>query len=265
MVIRALCRLLPEGFRARQGAEWTGDLVALSPSGSGTRWRYLLAAAWTLPALRAHAGKAAVDRPPTMVAPSLPVTTLTRVVLVGLGLPVLAWLIAVPLRYYLLDVPARIAPYSHMPFDPKDLWPMDGPFILLVPLWVLLGLGAWAMMFDWMLVAWVGMAAAVLGSAQRGAGWKHRLASSVIGAAIAIIAIAGFRTRQELGPVFSPEPGKGLTAVALGGIAVIIGLGVRGVSGRSRIAMVLAGLIAIAIFAWHQTPTGLAMIYWYMD
>ncbi len=109
LVLRAavwvLSQLLPAGFRARQQAEWTGDLIALSASGAGGRWRYLFAAAWTLPSLRAHAQHPGVDRPQAIVPmPTISVTALKRVVLVGLGVPVVVWLLSVPLRYYLLDV-----------------------------------------------------------------------------------------------------------------------------------------------------------------
>lgn len=52
-VLAVLVRLLPAGFRDRQRAEWSADLADLATEGTTARWRYLLAAAWTLPALRA--------------------------------------------------------------------------------------------------------------------------------------------------------------------------------------------------------------------
>ena len=148
-----------------------------------------------------------------------------------------------------------------MPFDPKDLWPIDAPFIAFVPLWVGLSLGALAMIFDWMLVTWVGLTALVLGPAQRGAGWKHRVVSGLIGVALVVSAL----TTSRIGMLLSPDRGIGLAPAALGSIATIIGVSVRGVSGRVRATIVLIGLIAIAIFAWHHTPIGLAMLSWYMD
>ncbi len=261
-VVWMLCRLLPAGFRARQQAEWSGDLVALSGGGAGARWRYLLAAAWTLPALRAHAKKAGIDRPIAMVIPSPPVATLVRIVLVGLGLPVLSWLIAIPLRYVLLDVPARLESYSGMPFDPKDLWPMQGPLIVLVPVWIILSFGAYAIIFDWMLVTWIGLLVAVLGAAQRGVGWMHRVVSGLIGVTLVAGALTISRTYDLLMP-FSARPA--LAAAALGGGAVIVGVSVRRVSLRKRVTMVLTGLTAIAIFAWHYTSVGMAMLSWFMD
>ena len=50
----ALAVLLPGGFRDRQRDEWLGDLLALSEAGAGqgTRLRYLMGAACTLPSLR---------------------------------------------------------------------------------------------------------------------------------------------------------------------------------------------------------------------
>ncbi|GIH02578.1 hypothetical protein Rhe02_06450 [Rhizocola hellebori] len=264
-MIAVLSRLLPAGFRDRQRAEWTGDLVELSAAGARARWRYLFAAAWTLPALRAHAGKPGVDRPTTIVPPSLTATLLVQKILVGLGLPVVCWLIAVPFRYFLLDIPARLAPDSGMPFDPKDLWPIDGPFIFLMPLWVVLSFGAWALIFDWMLVGWLGVTALLLGLTQRGAGWRSRATSGLIGAAVVAIALQGLGVRIGLGSGSSPYQGMGLATAVLGGVAIIAGVSMRGISRRSRVLVLLTGLAAVTIYFWNQTPMGIDMITWYMD
>lgn len=256
-----LCRLLPEGFRARQHAEWTGDLIAMSGSGAGARRRYLLAAAWTLPALRAHARKPGVDRPHAIVPPTVPVTTLVRLILIGLGLPVLSWLIAIPTRYYLLDVPGRIA--GSMPFDPKELWPMDGPFIVLVPLWVALMLGAWAVIFSSMLLTWIGLTAAVLAAAERRADRRFR---EILGIAGLVVVVAGIANGYVgLLQVSDSPVDRGLASAGLGAVAVLVGFGARGLTRRRRAIVVLTGLAAIAIFAWHQTPTGEAMLNWHLD
>lgn len=50
VIARMLARMLPREFRDRQRAEWTADLLDLPRA---DRARYLLAAAWTLPELRA--------------------------------------------------------------------------------------------------------------------------------------------------------------------------------------------------------------------
>jgi hypothetical protein len=50
IAVAVLARLLPAGFRDRQRAEWEADLLDLSRR---QRLRYLVAAAWTLPELRA--------------------------------------------------------------------------------------------------------------------------------------------------------------------------------------------------------------------
>ncbi|BEL02578.1 hypothetical protein Q0Z83_007690 [Actinoplanes sichuanensis] len=50
IAVATLARLLPTGFRDRQRAEWSADLLELSRR---QRVRYLLSAAWTLPELRA--------------------------------------------------------------------------------------------------------------------------------------------------------------------------------------------------------------------
>ncbi|WP_203827409.1 hypothetical protein [Actinoplanes palleronii] len=61
-VLAVLARLLPPGFRQRQRAEWAADLAELAPAGPATRWRYLLAAAWTLPRLRSALRPAGLPR-----------------------------------------------------------------------------------------------------------------------------------------------------------------------------------------------------------
>lgn len=50
ITVAALVRLLPAGFRHRQHAEWTADLLDLD---GRQRLRYVASAAWTLPELRA--------------------------------------------------------------------------------------------------------------------------------------------------------------------------------------------------------------------
>jgi hypothetical protein len=61
--VAALAALLPVGFRDRQKAEWTADLTDLASAGAVVRWRYLMAALWTLPKLRSlvRSGEAATS------------------------------------------------------------------------------------------------------------------------------------------------------------------------------------------------------------
>jgi hypothetical protein len=59
ITVAVLTRLLPAGFRQRQHAEWTADLLDLD---GRQRLRYVASAAWTLPELRAviRAGRPAL-------------------------------------------------------------------------------------------------------------------------------------------------------------------------------------------------------------
>jgi hypothetical protein len=138
---------------------------------------------------------------------------------------------------------------------------MEGPFIVLLPLWIVFSLGAWALILDWMLVAWVGLTAAVLGPAQPRAGWKHRVVSGLIGVGLMVSALSIARVTH----VFFPSSRPGLAAAALGGIAIIIGVSARGISRLKRSTVLLTGLTAIAVFALHYTSLGMAMLSWYMD
>lgn len=264
-VVWVLCRLLPEGFRARQQAEWSGDLIALSANGSAARWRYLFAAAWTLPSLRAHARRAGLDRPETIVPASVPVKALARVIIIGLGAPVVAWLISVPLRWYVLDVPSRLA--STRAFDPKDLWPMDGVWAWLAPLWFALHLGAWTMTFGMLLLVWIGATAAVLGPLQRGATGRQRFYTTLFGMAVMVLGgplFAGISmVSSSQGSVMLLD--QGLAAGVVGTVGVVTGLLASGLSRRSRVAVLAVSLMAIAIFAFHLTPLGQAMFNWLMD
>ncbi|WP_020519679.1 hypothetical protein [Catelliglobosispora koreensis] len=264
-----LCRFLPEGFRNRQRDEWTGDLIAIGATG---QWRYLFSAAWTLPALRAHAGKPGVDRPHTIVLPTpLSVITLYRVVLIGLGLPVISWLIAIPFRYYLLDIPGIFAAMAQQqyagPFDPKDLWPMDGPFVVLIPLWVLLMMGAWAVIMSWLMVTWMGIATLIAGTARRRTGARYRVVTALIGIAVAAAAITLGNAGRELGwiPDTFRLMDEGMTAAFIGVLAIIFGFGASGLNKRRRVIAIVIGLLAIGIHAWHYTEIGQAMLNWHLD
>ena len=259
-VVWMLCRLLPAGFQARQRAEWTGDLIALSTAGAAARSRYLFAAAWTLPSLRAHARRAGFDRPQTTVSASVPIRTLVRILIVGLGVPLVSWLIWVPARWYLLDVPGRFS--TGQTFDPKELWPAEGTWAVLQPLWIALHLSSYTVVMGSFLVAWIGISTAVLGPLQRGATGKQRFLTTLLG--VATIAF---------GPalwVILPMSGQsavdgGLTTAIVGTIAVVTAINARGLTRRSRVAALTLGFAGIAIFVFHLTALGRAMFSWLLD
>ena len=107
LAVAALTLLLPSGFRDRQRAEWTADLMTL-PTGPVA-----------IPVRRRpDPPRAARRRPPGRPVPRpdrrrprppAPCGAPARVLLAGLGWPVLSWLLLVPLPYFLFDIPGRIA------------------------------------------------------------------------------------------------------------------------------------------------------------
>lgn len=264
-----LCRLLPVGFRARQRSEWTGDLIAIGGGAAIARWRYLFAAAWTLPALRAQVYRSGLDSPRpggSAVRASVAVEMITKVLYVGLGLPVLSWFIAIPFRYVLLDIPGR---FAHMqenprPFDPMDLWPVDGPFVVLIPLWVALSLGAWAALIGPLMSTFVAFVATLVNPKYMGASRFQRVVWAVLGAALLMI-ITVLTFLSDLVPVLRYAIDRGLSAGLYGCLTVLAAVALRGLSRRRRMALVLVGLGGIAVFVTHQTAVGEAMLSWYLD
>lgn len=262
-MVWVLCRFLPDGFRGRQRGEWTGDLLAMADAGAA-RWRYLLAAAWTLPALRAHARSVGADASTPALRPGLRVTTLARALLLGLGAPVLSWLIAVPVRYYLLDVPGRLAnKYGDVPVDPKELWPTDGALVVLTPLWIALTLLTLVVWIGPLLLCAIGMAIAAVGPIQRGASHRYRLTAGLVG--LAVVVLAAVVAVVALALVADYVADLGVVAALLGCLAIGLALRARGLILPTRLALVLIGCLAIAVYVTHQTAAGEAMLVWFMD
>ncbi|MFF5228694.1 hypothetical protein [Dactylosporangium sp. NPDC000521] len=250
LAVATLALLLPAAFRDRQRAEWTADLLTL-PAG---RWRYLFGAARTLPALRAAAHRAGLARGPAAVA-SFPSDALARTLLAGLGWPVLSWLLMVPLPYFLFDIPGRIAAGGG-PADPKDLWPSGALFVVLLPLILVLTLGAYvALAGGWLLAASIGLAGAAVGVGLR------RLWLAGAGLALAATALLAV-TVADL-PLFNADPGYG--AALLGTTAVALGLWSRTLTRWQRRRLLTIGLAAAAVLAAHHTTLGAAMHAWYLD
>ncbi|MEV0129878.1 hypothetical protein AB0H83_15635 [Dactylosporangium sp. NPDC050688] len=249
LAVAVLAVLLPSGFRDRQRAEWTADLMTL-PTG---RWRYLFGAARTLPALRAAARRAGLSRgPAAAVRASLALAAPARILLAGLGWPVLSWLLVVPLPYFVFDIPDRIARTGVV--DPKSLWPGGVLFWVLLPLMLALTFGAYvALAGGWLLAATVGLAGAAVGAACR------RIWLAVAGLALATLALLAI-TVVGL-PMYDP----GYGAALLGTVAVGLGLWGRSLGRWQRGWLVVVGLAAAAVLVAHHTTLGAAMHAWYLD
>jgi hypothetical protein len=250
LAVAALTLLLPRGFRDRQRAEWTADLMSMSTA----RWRYLFGAARTLPALRAAARRAGLSRGPAAAVASTPgaLAAPARVLFIGLGWPVLSWLLLVPIPYLLYDIPSHLAGSV----DPKSLWPDGALFWVLFPLIVTLTFGAYvALAGGWLLAATIGLAGAVVGAGAR------RLWFAVAGLALATVALLTGTAGNV--PPFDADPGYG--AALLGTVAVGLGLWGRSLGRWRRGALVTIGLVAVAVLVAHHTSTGAAMHTWFLD
>ncbi|MDG6103503.1 hypothetical protein Daura_35595 [Dactylosporangium aurantiacum] len=251
LAVAALALLLPGGFRDRQRAEWTADLMTL-PAG---RWRYLSGAARTLPALHAAARRAGLARGPAVAGPApLALAAPARILLAGLGWPVLSWLLVVPLPYFVFDIPDRIARTGVV--DPKSLWPGGVLFWVLLPLILALTFGAYvALAGGWLLAATIGLAGAAVGAACRRI-WLAVAGLALAAAALLAVTVAGL-------PMFDADPGYG--AALLGTVAVGLGLWGRSLGRWQRGWLVTVGLAAAAVLAAHHTTLGAAMHAWYLD
>jgi hypothetical protein len=222
------------------------------------RWHYLLGAARTLPALRAAARRAGLSHGPAAAAyaPGA-LTAPAQILLAGLGWPVLSWLLLVPLRYVLFDVPGRIASTGG-PVDPKSLLPSGALFWVLLPVILALTFGAYvAYAGGWLLAATVGLAGVAVGV-------RHRRAHlAVAGVGLATVALlAGVPMFSGAAPL-DADPGYG--AALLGTVAVGLGLWGRSLGRRRRGWLIAVGLAAAAVLAAHHTTAGAAMHTWFLD
>jgi hypothetical protein len=176
----------------------------------------------------------------------------------GLGLPVLGWFVACLGPYVLLDMPGRIAGGGELPFDPKDVYPTDGVFIVLEPVWIAMFVLGWlAMLGLGPLFGFIGFVALVVAAARRGVTWQHRLAAAGAGVALLAAAFGGF-----LGQSFTDLGG---TAALLGLLAGGLGVAGRGLPRGQRIALCVLCGAALAVFGVLNSPMGDPLLNWYQD
>ncbi|WP_127500948.1 hypothetical protein [Actinoplanes solisilvae] len=255
-----LAAALPAGFRDRQRGEWTSDLDELGP---GARLSYLLGALRTLPGLRRsvlrHSGAGS----------GLPAVRLTgagigaRILLYGLLGPVLSWILMVPVRYYALDVPSRIAGGT-ADYDPKSLWPLAGTPGWTMPIWVALYLAAWvAVLGVLFLLPWVVMTGS-LSVLRRGRARRGLLAAVAVTAAVALVGAMWSLSTGALPFDLAGVNGIRTTGV-LGLVAVLCAVRVRDLTRRARTGLAVVGTAAAGMAVWTATPAGQAVLWWFMD
>ncbi|MER7007132.1 hypothetical protein ABT297_29405 [Dactylosporangium sp. NPDC000555] len=259
VLMAAFGTALPAHFRARQRAEWAADLADLAREGRPTdRWRYLLAAAWTLPSLRAVARRAQVDGPRSVSSPALPTTRmLAWVVAISLGWTVLSWLLVMA-GPYTFEVPARQA--AGIDSDPKTMWPGGDPSLPL-PLRVALVLGAYAAIgLDPLLVAVVCVVTVGFLLRSRGQAWRDRLRTLARGAFLGLMMLALAAVDLFALTMFTGGVALSVTGIVATGLA----MSRFGLPRRWRVAL---GLLAVAGFAVViiDNTFGWAMVVWFRD
>ncbi|MFB9238293.1 hypothetical protein ACFFWC_22500 [Plantactinospora siamensis] len=257
-LVAALGSALPAHFRARQRAEWEADLAELALDGRpATRWRYLLAAARTLPTLRAVARHARVDGPGALPTPATPTArTLAWVTATSLGWTLLSWAVVIAGPYLALDVPARLA--AGVESDPKGMWPIGDPALPL-PLRIALALGCYAATgMDILLLGVTGMVALCLVlSAPRPDRQRALERSVVIGtAALALMVADAFASLTF--------PFTGLALTVTGITAAALAVGRSGLPARWRIVLGALAAAGIAVVITDNT-VGTDMIVWFRD
>jgi hypothetical protein len=245
---------LPDAFRARQRGEWTGDLMELS---SG-RARYLLAAAWTLPQLRAAVRRVGGGTPAGGVAAPHPaLQTVTRALLSGLGIPVLCWYLMAILPYEALHMADRYN--TGGPVDPKDVLPHVTGLEWLTSLsWTLHAVAMLPILGGAWLISFLALAALVTGPFERGRDWRYRTAACAVGVLLFVAAAAAAMSIQL------PYE-QGLTVGGLGLLA--LGLAARGrtLRPRRRLLLTVLGLAAVVIAVVHHTAYGADLLNWMLD
>ena len=259
IVVTALALALPVHFRARQRGEWTADLSVLS---TPARRRYLLGAALTLPTLHALARRVPTDGPQDVVRLASPsVQLIARVLIFSLGWTVLAWLVMLPARYLIFDIPSRLAAASPAG-DSHSVWPADHGYGVLLPLIEMLYWGALAAATDAPFILVLALVAAVAVALQSRKPWQHRLRLAFVRVAFIVMIALMLASIDVFFALMITGGGPALPLTGLVGA----GLGALGhdLSKSSRILVGVLGLAAVAIAVIDNT-VGLNMVVWFRD
>jgi hypothetical protein len=257
--VALLCLMLPVGFRARQRGEWTGDLMSLAQGNPAARWRYLIGAARTLPSLRSSISRR--DATPIEV-PAGVQATVARILLLGMTWPILSWLLWVPARYYAFDIPGRLERSGHsIMIDPQTVWPFESTPSWLLPLWIVPHFGAWAVVIGGpFLLAAVGVIGTVTALLRHRRRRVHRLTVAVAALTAVLLTVGWAAVMNGLS-----THDDGYIAGVLGVAAVVLGTTTGNLRNRTRVALVLLGVGAIAVFLSFHTAAGISMLGWFQD
>ncbi|MGH3715723.1 MAG: hypothetical protein ACRDT4_20030 [Micromonosporaceae bacterium] len=264
LLVGALGRALPPHFRERQRAEWAADLLLLAGEPRLSRWRYLLGAAWTLPALRTVArDPSATGLTGGVVRPAgAAITTVARVLIVILVWALAGWLVVIIGPYLILDIPGRMATEPGFYMGPEEVWPDWPMFVLMIPL----VLGGWLSISSAPVGPFFGVAILAVAVFERRRSWLHRMVVAGVAVVVGVLPISLSILAGRTGWIgWGLLPFNGLGIALLGLVGVITALAGRSLPRRTRVVLGVLSAAALVTFAVHQTPFGTAMITWFMD
>ncbi|MEV8506553.1 hypothetical protein AB0368_17325 [Actinoplanes sp. NPDC051475] len=250
--VAVLARMLPAGFRDRQRAEWTADLLEVAVRGRVAQWRYLFAAAWTLPTLRSFARKGAAAGAGGLrdvVAAPAGLRLIARTLVASVAVPALCVAVSMVLSQDFVRLPQVLRAWDEIPLQVLYL-------ALRIPALAIWYGGA-------ALVAWLALIVMVLGPLQRGLRAGRRVAAGLAGlatvAALVVITFwlnqyPGGRLHSALDWLVNADGDTGAMTGLVGAASVALSVRGRTLSRRIRIALTVAGIAALTLTVLHYSP-----------
>ncbi|MGX6603127.1 hypothetical protein ACWKSP_13445 [Micromonosporaceae bacterium Da 78-11] len=176
--------------------------------------------------------------------------------LVGLGWPVLSWLIWLPGRYYAADVPGRLARADYqILIDPNTVWPLGHTPGWMIALWFVPAVGSYAAIYGPALLFSVGLVGGLSAGRHPAARGVPLLvvASVVLGIVLLAVSISAATLVTDV-----VVGAFGIAAVALGAVTATL-------SRRTRAALIAIGAGTVPLLLSLHTVAGEAMYVWLAD
>jgi hypothetical protein len=247
--VQFLGALLPAGFRDRQRGEWAADLLMLAHDPAARR-RYLLAAARTLPALRAVARG---HESAALVTPGRPSAVTTgRVIATMLAWTVSGWLSTVLVPYLFLRTRDDASGF--------DMWGwLTGPAQILTPIMAVLFWGGLSTLLGPVLTGITSAVTLLLAVAERRRSAGHRLGTAAASVALFLIASGQYGLYNSR----YHTDGDSLAVLAMAALPLMTRR--AGLSMRRRVVLGVLAAAAAAIVILYHTPFGYDMAVWLQD